>query len=64
MQLPYLGMTGVGKAIEENDRASDDKRCGLIQPLLLFLCQSHSYHTYHMKQRIIVQCINYTAART
>lgn len=47
-RLPYLRVTRVRKAIEEDDRASGSKRCGLIQQLLFF-CQSHSYHTYHME---------------
>lgn len=47
-RLPYLRVTRVRKAIEEDDRASGSKRCGLIQQLLFF-CQSHSYHTYHMQ---------------
>lgn len=47
IDFPYLGIGGVGEAVEENER-----RCRLPLPLLLFLHQRHSYHACHVKKHI------------
>lgn len=52
MLSSHLGIGGEGEAVEDDEGRLGAEHGRLHQLLPLFRCQSHSYHTCHIKRRI------------